>query len=60
MIIIKKDFDDYLHKKALSNNGHACSDIIYIHKYDRQRLKSLLNEQMSKENIQIIFMKETK
>ena len=58
MITIKKDFKDLKKQKDYLRNNRIYSDIEYIHKYDRQRLKSLLNEQISIEGTKYIFVKE--
>ena len=58
MIIRKKDFQELLYIKEFNKNNRVSSDITYIHKYDKQRIKSLLNEQMDESNIGYIFVKD--
>ena len=56
MIIVKKEFQDLLYKQE--NKQKVYKDIEYIHKYDRQRLKSLLNEQMNADGKDYVFTKK--
>ena len=56
MIIVKKEFEDLLYRQEIKPRVY--NDIEYIHKYDRQRLKSLLNEQMNVDGKEYIFVKK--
>ncbi len=59
MINVKKDFQ-YLQfqRDFLKKEIGAFHIIDYIHRYDRQKLKSLLNEQLEKEKKDYCIIKE--
>ena len=59
MIMVKKDFQDLkFQRDFLKKEIGACHIIDYIHKYDRQKLKSLLNEQLEKDKKDYCFIKK--
>lgn len=58
MINVKKDFQDLKYIKDFIKTNRIYKDADYIHRYDRQRLKSLLNEQIYADGIQYIFVKK--
>ena len=59
MINVKKDFQDLQFQRDFIKKETGAFHIIdYIHRYDRQKLKSLLNEQLEKEKKDYCIMKE--
>ena len=59
MITVKKDFQDLKFQRDFLKKEIGAYHILnYIHKYDKQKLKSLLNERLQDENREYQFVKE--
>lgn len=59
MITVKKEFQDLkFQRDFLKKEIGAYHVINYIHKYDKQKLMSLLNEKMQEENKDYTFVRE--
>ena len=59
MISVKKEFQELkFRRNFLKKEIGAYNVMEYIHKYDRQRLKSLLDEQLKEKNKEYKFVYE--
>jgi len=59
MIEVKRDCEDvFFRNKFVKDKKNILSDNKFINRYEKQRIKSLLNEQLSDKGIEYMLLKE--